>query len=153
MHVQDLFQGQPPWGFEHELLSAGSAASSGADGCVPELTQRGLSHVIIKSEACVPDCSTGDDGSPCMPPIQVQHTLPGAGNQLALILTCMQETSIRTVLFSALRGPCTFMPMSTWSPCVSRREHDTLSWCIQSLDLCTQQSDDALELLYVDYCR
>ena len=47
-------------------------ASSGADGCVPDLTQGSLSHVIIKSEACVPDYSPSRDGSPCMPPIQVQ---------------------------------------------------------------------------------
>ncbi|CAL5223666.1 g6214 [Coccomyxa viridis] len=68
--LQDMYKGQPAWGFEHELLSAGSIASSGADGCVPELTQGSLSHVIVKSEACVPDYNTSGDGSPCMPPIQ-----------------------------------------------------------------------------------
>ena len=73
---QDAYKVQPAWGFEHELLSAGSMASSGADGCVPELMHGSLSHVIIKSEACVPDYNTSRDGSPCMPAIQVQPVYP-----------------------------------------------------------------------------
>lgn len=71
VHSQE-YKGQPAWGFQHEPLSAGSRASSGADGCVPELTQGILSHVTIKLEACVPDYNTSHDGSPRMPPMQVQ---------------------------------------------------------------------------------
>ena len=88
MHAQE-YKGQPAWGFQHELLSAGSRASSGTDGCVPELTQGSLSHVTIKSEACVPDYSTSRDGSPRMPPIQVQPANPcvnPCAEQIAQIL-------------------------------------------------------------------
>lgn len=56
-----MFNAEPAWGPEQELLSSGSMASLQA----PTATcQRGIPAVAIKSEACVPDYSTGCNGSP-----------------------------------------------------------------------------------------
>ena len=67
--LQDMFKAEPAWGREQELLSTSSMASSGTDGCVPELSHRSLPSIVVKSEACVPDYPASCNGSPCMPPI------------------------------------------------------------------------------------
>ena len=68
------FKTEPAWGLDIELRSSGSMASSGTDGCVPDVNQCSLPYIAVKSEACVPDYHNGCDDSPCMPPMQVQPT-------------------------------------------------------------------------------
>ena len=65
--LQDMFKAEPAWGREQELLSTSSMASSGTDGCVPELSHCSLPSIVVKSEACVPDYPGSCNGSPCMP--------------------------------------------------------------------------------------
>ena len=83
---QDIFTAEPAWGHEQELLSTSSMASSGTDGCVPELSRRSLPSIVVKGEACVPDYPASCNGSPCMPPIHSDQvsfsSLPAAPTEL-----------------------------------------------------------------------